>query len=1467
LTESGLFLDRTYNHYWSGVGLFGKHWLSNLDYKLTFGTSQVNSCYPRPGGGTCGIGTNTVIWSLRPDGRRIKYVKNTSDGVFYEVKASAVSKIVKQADNSFILYGEDEEVEYYSSAGYISKVTDERGISWTSAYNGTYPTRVTHTNGRYIEFTWTNGELKAVRDPAGNYYGYAYHRDRFGAGLHLLAATSRPSEGLATTTYHYEDSRFPGALTGKSINNVRYSKFTYDANRYATSSEHGGQEKFTFVYTPAPNNVLNVVEINPLGYETRYKFVNGRLHTTEGQQSDFCPAMASSVIYDANGYEDKVTDFEGNVTDYTYNAKGQIQQKVEAYDDTSFKRTTDYVWETGRNRIQTETVVGHHSTTFAYTADNRPDYIDTKNLAPHGVADQIRKTDFTYTEHSNGLVASMVVDGPISGNADAETTSFSTAGDLQSVKNALQHATSYSNHNGLGQARHVVGVNGATSDLGYDGQGRLTSRTDYIGTTPYLTNWTYDERDLLVAVTTPDDHNRYFHYDLQRRLAAEFEREPSGSYAYRQYRYNNNSDVTVSQDYRLTSAPADPFPYDHHSASDSQIRGHIDGVFRHNDGRDYITGWACASAFNESIRVHVYLGGPAGPGDGVASVLANASGSDAAAIAAVCTGFGTNHRFRIPIADAWRAQHPGKAIYIHGISPYGTGNPTIAQSGVHHIPGGGGGGPDPEDPEPCPTDNCHVPITYPEGAGSMAVPVAGTTGDLHRQSFTDYDELGRVRASRGNDGQHLAYTYTLNGKVKTITDVSANPDRMTTYLYDPLDRVKQIIDAKNGNTYFKYDASDRIVEVKDPRGRITTYKYDGFGQLWSQTSPDTGTTAYAYTAGGQLESLTRNDGSPLTYGYDDSLARLRSIAGAGESRWFTYDACTHGKGQLCFAGTTVNGTNVTKVDLAYTPQGQLASRADKANGFVDTTSYEYDGMGRLTKLTYPSGIAANYAYSHGKVSSLTATIGSATHNMVTGIQYQPFGGATGWTYGNGMTRGQGYDLDGRLLTISSKNGSTVMQSLTYAWNANGLIEKVTNAADADQTHSYQYDELSRLTRDAYPGDSSVIVDSFDAVGNRTKRTRSDGGAVTSVIDYPIEATSNQMLAMTGGINRNFFYNARGHLDMSTGWLGTRTYAYDAFDRLKSTTVDGVTTSYLINALDQRVGKTGPLGTYRYVYAGQNMLLGEHKEDGGASLTGWTNYLYLHGQPVALVSINNNRYFLHTDHLGRPEVMTDGAKTPKWKAVNGSYNRTVTLGSGVHIGFPGQYWDEETDTWYNGFRDYDPYTGRYIQSDPIGLAGGVNTYAYVGGNPINFTDPLGLAGCAVVFSGYPITLPGTDTQLALGHAGVLTYDSSGSTRYYEYGRYNGDLGNVRRASVPDLKTGPDGKPTPESMSDLQKALTQNQGKGTQAKLKCDADADEKKIIAFAEQRMNDPNRAPYSWNPLSPNTCGTFVRDALRAGQK
>jgi RHS repeat-associated protein len=132
----------------------------------------------------------------------------------------------------------------------------------------------------------------------------------------------------------------------------------------------------------------------------------------------------------------------------------------------------------------------------------------------------------------------------------------------------------------------------------------------------------------------------------------------------------------------------------------------------------------------------------------------------------------------------------------------------------------------------------------------------------------------------------------------------------------------------------------------------------------------------------------------------------------------------------------------------------------------------------------------------------------------------------------------------------------------------------------------------------------------------------------------------------------------------------------------------------------------------------------------------------------------NVYYVHADHLGSPRAVTrpsDNALMWQWDNVDpfgaNAANENPS-GQGVFkyaLRFPGQYFDTETGTHYNYFRDYDPVVGRYVQSDPIGLKGGLNTFGYVQQSPLLNSDVMGLANFCVPEARYcrgPMTLPRT-----------------------------------------------------------------------------------------------------------------------------
>ena len=166
-------------------------------------------------------------------------------------------------------------------------------------------------------------------------------------------------------------------------------------------------------------------------------------------------------------------------------------------------------------------------------------------------------------------------------------------------------------------------------------------------------------------------------------------------------------------------------------------------------------------------------------------------------------------------------------------------------------------------------------------------------------------------------------------------------------------------------------------------------------------------------------------------------------------------------------------------------------------------------------------------------------------------------------------------------------------------------------------------------------------------------------------------------------------------------------------------------AYKYNAFGQRAVQTVSGGGTHFLFSPEGLLLAEH----GVTGTRVRDYIYLNGQPLAVVDSAGTVNYILNDQIGQPQKMLSPSGTVTWQRVSGIFGDTVTQLTGTTAAnpqrFPGQQFDPATSLHYNYYRDYDPATGRYIETDPIGLDGGVNVYAYVDGNPLTGIDFNGL----------------------------------------------------------------------------------------------------------------------------------------------
>ena len=611
------------------------------------------------------------------------------------------------------------------------------------------------------------------------------------------------------------------------------------------------------------------------------------------------------------------------------------------------------------------------------------------------------------------------------------------------------------------------------------------------------------------------------------------------------------------------------------------------------------------------------------------------------------------------------------------------------------------------------------------------------SGAVTRSRAFAYDQRGRLLQMAGNSGQKTAYAYDRTGHLLSVSDAL---NRTNQAQYDALQRITQSIDAKGNATAYGYDVNDNLAGVTSPRGVATQYQRNGFGQVIKLISPDTGQTSYQYDTAGKLIAVTDARGKTARMRYD-VLGRPTQISLAEDQQVsLTYGQGQYGIGRLTAVNNLTSGNS-----YQYDVNGRITLQRQTIGNVSEEIKYDHTEIGQLTSMHYPSGTTVQYAYAaDGKAVSLNINGTS----LLSQIKYQADDQIGQWTWGNARVATRSFDTDGRL-TAFSKAGS----SATIAYDIADRIVNMTDSSSPSRTQGFAYDNNDALTN--YTANATTQSYQYDEDGNRT--AQGNGGAIAN---YAYASGSNRLLKLTGSQKATLQYDATGN----TVTDGVNRYTYDTLGRLVQVSNAAGSTRYLFDPLGQRVAKLsgdgkddedddgkkearnedGKTGTTYFTYDTAGHLIGEYNRQRSQS----TEYVWLDNAPVAVLKKNGNApaqlYYVHTDHLGTPRQVTHSATNAVvWEWFGEPFGTSVPDEDPGHSGkkftlnlrYAGQYYDKESSLFHNGFRDYNPKIGRYVQSDPIGLKGGINTYNYVGGNPVSYTDPSGKCPWCFIGGGF------------------------------------------------------------------------------------------------------------------------------------
>jgi len=663
--------------------------------------------------------------------------------------------------------------------------------------------------------------------------------------------------------------------------------------------------------------------------------------------------------------------------------------------------------------------------------------------------------------------------------------------------------------------------------------------------------------------------------------------------------------------------------------------------------------------------------------------------------------------------------------------------------------------------------------------------IVSQTDPLARKTTMEYDALNRLTKTIDPLSGAIQNDYDGRDNLIVVTDALGS---QTKYEYDRANRNTKEIRPLGEATTYTYDANSNLTMRTNAKGEARAYTYDAANRRTQEQhfvagvvpSPSTGTATNAartviysfderalmtaYTDTGDTNLVNITTANSAAYSHDNKGQKLSEVV------------------TVQIGGTTSSPINTTKsTTTSYHPNGRKATVTYPAiNGSggagAGITSYTYDTNNLLKKITTPNNQAIDITAYKWK-SPTQKVIPGAVINMT----YDALLRSTGITSRAINSSGTNATSGG---TSQAPLGPTIYDNRP-TFNA---VSNITKRETEHGTYIYGYDDLDRLTQVIPPpsivtGASSITLPTegytYDAVHNR-KSSLHQTGSLANAWTYNAHHQLTQWGDANAVANNNSAqpkitqsYDANGHLatktvapqDLTASGIQSgkqsHRYFYNTSERLIRVT-DGSSAnagegsdiaSYSYDPFGRRIKKlvsqnpsgasSVQIGTTTYFYADEGLIA---ETDGTGNITTTYGWIPNEGWGTSPVfkrdfqELASSEHYYHLNHLGAPERLSNQAGEVTWRAyseafgmsvIDGSVQPSLTNKGFSQLRFSGQYEDEETGTKYNYYRDYDPIVGRYLQSDPIGLKGGLNTFAYVMNNPLTFNDPLGLAAASTI----------------------------------------------------------------------------------------------------------------------------------------